>query len=165
MLLACFAMNAIDLLAAQHRHIERTLRDLASTGVHTVLAKRALLQELGDELTAHMLIEEQIFYPAMRAIDPSLFANRVEEHAIASFALTRLMRCPPEDPRFAARLQALRDVLSLHMIDEEIDRFTAVERLVGEVELEALGEEMEAVFACEVRKGFASALPPRADAA
>ena len=158
-------MNAIDLLATQHRHIERMLRDLASSGVHTVLAKRALLQELGDELTAHMLIEEQIFYPAVRGVEPALFANSVEEHAIASFALTRLMRCPPEDPRFVARVQALRDVLSLHMIDEEIERFTVVERLIGEVELEALGEEMEAAFTREVRQGFASALPPRADAA
>lgn len=158
-------MNAIDLLASQHRHIERTLRDLASIGVHTVLAKRALLQELGDELTAHMLIEEQIFYPAVRSVDASLFANSVEEHAIASFALARLMRCPPEDPRFPARVQALRDVLSLHMIDEEIERFSAIERLVGDVELEALGEEMAAAFHREVRRGFASVLPPRADAA
>lgn len=158
-------MNALDFLASQHRHIERMLRDLASIGVHTVLAKRALLQELGDELTAHMLIEEQIFYPAVRAVDPTLFANSVEEHAIASFALARLMRCPPEDARFGARVQALRDVLSLHMIDEEIERFAAVERLVGDVELEALGEELEIAFTQEMRRGFASVLPPRADAA
>jgi iron-sulfur cluster repair protein YtfE (RIC family) len=158
-------MKATDLLAQQHGRLEQTLRDLASEGVHTVLAKRALLQQLGDELTAHMVIEEQLFYPAVAAHDPALFAESLEEHAIASFALARLMRCPPEDPRFHARVIALRDVLSLHMIDEEIQRFSAIEKVVSDEDLELLGESMKVAFDREVRRGFASSLPPRSNAA
>ena len=56
-------MNAVDLLASQHRQMEKILSRLETTTMRR--HKEMLLAALADDLSTHVLIGEHQFYPAV----------------------------------------------------------------------------------------------------
>src|SRR4029079_13105309 len=79
-------MNAIDLLKQQHKKTKAAL-ERASEG--KLDAKEA--KKVADELVAHMVIEEHVFYPRVRQLMKSLVGESYEEHTVARFALARCL--------------------------------------------------------------------------
>ena len=59
-------MDAIRLLKQHHRSAEAALKKLCRA------YDRSVLDQLANELGAHMVIEETIFYPAVEAVEPEL---------------------------------------------------------------------------------------------
>ena len=151
-------MKATDLLEKQHRRAEACFKKLeAGKG-----DPAPVLKQLADELTAHMMIEETIFYPAIRRVDEDMVFESFEEHAIASFALARLLSCEPTDQRFQARVTALKELIEHHVEEEEEELFPAVEKKIAGDALEELGAEMKAAFDAQVARGYESILTRRA---
>ena len=109
-------MKATTLLEKQHRKAKAALKKLTKS------YDAAALDELASELAAHMVIEETLFYPAVRKVKPDLVAESYEEHAIAQLALRRLLRTPGRDPRFTARATALYDLLEREVVPRFYDR-------------------------------------------
>src|SRR6187402_384716 len=101
-------MNATSLLEGQHRVIEALIAQLESFSGHPA----AILDALANNLGAHMAIEQDLFYPAIRAVDEELINESYEEHALVELALKRLMMSDPREPAFKARVTALKDVLA-----------------------------------------------------
>jgi hemerythrin-like domain-containing protein len=150
-------MKATRLLEDQHRNVE-ALFDRLRRGR---IGHEAVLQTLADHLVAHMAIEQDIFYPAIRAIaeiPEETIAENYEEHALTELALKRLCVARDEDS-FRARLVALEELVSLHVNEEEEELFPLVEDAFSEAMLEQLGSTMKERFE-EVRaQGFAAAVP------
>lgn len=151
-------MKATTLLEKQHRRVEAAFKKLTS-GKEDVAP---VLQQLADELTAHMVIEEQIFYPAVRALDEAMVFESFEEHAIASFALARLLECDATDLRFLARVTALKELIEHHVKEEETELFPKVDKKLAEEANQALGARMKVAFDEQVGLGHAAVLPRRA---
>ncbi len=137
-------MKATTLLERQHRKVEAILKKLESGRA----GASELLQELANDLAAHMAIEQEIFYPAVR-----------EEHAIAELALKRLLSVSPTAPTFAARVTALKDLIEHHVEEEEEELFPKVEKKMDSDELKELGNRMKVAFEQASRRGFESLVP------
>ena len=60
-------MDAIALLKADHKTVEQLFRKYEKAGDQRPHAKRKLVDQLVHELSVHAAIEEQVFYPAVRA--------------------------------------------------------------------------------------------------
>lgn len=148
-------MKATALLEKQHRVVEHTLKKLESGKGDAV----ALLKELADVLTAHMAIEQQIFYPSVRAIEGALVASSFEEHALAELALRRLLATSPKDPSFVARVTVLKGIFLTHVEEEEDDLFPSVDEKMDASALDDLGVRMKAMFDEAVERGFEVLLP------
>lgn len=146
-------MNAIRLLHKQHRKAESALKKL------THGYDRDVLDEVASELAAHMVIEETIFYPAVRQVKPDLVMESFEEHAIAQLALKRLIACGPNDERFTARAKTLLDLIQHHVEEEEEELFPKVEKKLDSRQLDDLGQELEMQFDTLVARGYAAVLP------
>jgi iron-sulfur cluster repair protein YtfE (RIC family) len=146
-------MKATRLLRKQHRKAEGSLKKLCHRH------DRDVLEELADELAAHMVIEETIFYPAVRQVKPELVLESYEEHAIAQLALKRLLATPGSDPRFIARATALKDLLDRHVEEEESDLFPSVEKHIAVDQLDTLGDKLEMQFDTLVARGHKVVLP------
>lgn len=129
-------MKATALLEEQHRKVESLFSKLASgdTGV---------LAELANELVAHMTIEQEMFYPAIRSVDAEQVTESFEEHAIAELALKRLLATDQNDEAFPARVSVLQELVQRHIDDEESDLFPTVEAEYSSDQLETLGEQMQ----------------------
>jgi hemerythrin superfamily protein len=146
-------MNAIRLLHKHHRKALAALKKL--THGHDA----AILDEVASELAAHMVIEETIFYPAVRQVKADLVLESYEEHAIAQLALKRLLATSKSDPRFSARAKALLDLIDHHVDEEENELFPKVEKKLDEGTLDALGAKMEMQFDTLVARGHEAVLP------
>ncbi|WP_437588293.1 hemerythrin domain-containing protein [Sorangium sp. So ce1000] len=149
-------MKATSLLEKQHRKVESLFKQLESGRAEPAL----VLAELANELAAHMAIEQETFYPAVRQIKEDLILESYEEHAIAELALKRLLSTSPEDSAFKARVTTLKELIQHHVEEEEEELFPAVEKVVGEERLTELGRSMKAEFEERLAEGYEALLPP-----
>ncbi|MBC7541180.1 MAG: hemerythrin domain-containing protein [Candidatus Sericytochromatia bacterium] len=120
-------MMATDLLKKQHRKAEELFKKLEKGGRMTA----GTLDDLATDLIAHMAIENEIFYPAVRSVQPDLIAEAIEEHAVAEFELKRLIATNPKDKAFAPRLKVLQELIEHHVEEEERDLFPKIEKALG----------------------------------
>lgn len=105
--------------------------------------KKALVDSACLALEIHAQLEEEIFYPAMRAIgsDPSVLEKSVPEHDEMRRMIRQLRGMKPSDPGYdAAFIQLMRDMMH-HVADEETTLLPDAERLMPD-RLGELGAEM-----------------------
>jgi len=148
-------MKATSLLEKQHRKVEATFKKLESGKPEAM----PLLTDLANDLVAHMAIEQDIFYPAVRSVKEDLVLESFEEHAVAELALKRLMATDPKDPTFKAKVTTLKELILHHVKEEEEELFPAVEQALGDEALLSLGKQMKVAFEQAVEQGFEAALP------
>ncbi len=135
-------MNALELLTSQHRDVEETFSLIEATD--DADGKARAFEKLADSLAIHAAIEEHQFYPAVRANDTEeLLLESVEEHLGIKRVIADLMKLEPDDESFDAKLKVLKELVMNHVEEEETELFPQVKNLMGEEQLEELGEEME----------------------
>jgi len=146
--------GATDLLVHHHRLVEGLFERLESSkkGFDRTLG------ELADDLTAHISIEERLFYPAVRKVNPDLLLEGLEEHAMGRFALRRLLGTKVSDVQLKSRLKALKELMTNHHHEEERELFPAVRRLMSDAALEKLGAKMQALFDANLKSGHEAVL-------
>ncbi|WP_437966302.1 hemerythrin domain-containing protein [Sorangium sp. So ce260] len=148
-------MKATSLLEKQHRKVESLFKQLESGKSEPA----PLLAELANELVAHMAIEQESFYPAVRQVKEDLILESYEEHAIAELALKRLLATDPEDISFKARVTTLKELIQHHVEEEEEELFPKVEEAIDEKRLAELGKELNAEFEQRLAEGYEALLP------
>lgn len=148
-------MKATSLLEKQHRKVEAIFKKLESGASDP----QPLLTELANDLAAHMAIEQEIFYPAIREIDEELILESYEEHSLAEVSLKRLLATDVEDESFVARVTTTKELIKHHVEEEEQDMFPKVEEALGEEKLAELGKLMKARFEEVQAAGFEASVP------
>lgn len=146
-------MNAIELLKQQHTKTKEALAKVHENG-----APPAELKRVADELIAHMVIEEHIFYPRIKELMKDMIAESFEEHAVARFELARLLQASGNDKK--TRALVLKELLEHHIEEEESEMFPKVKKQVAAEELEELGARMGAAFDKAVAKGLEAFFQP-----
>jgi len=148
-------VKATALLSSQHRKVEALFKKLENGRVEP----GPVLEELANSLAAHMAIEQELFYPAIKSIDADVVNESYEEHALAELELKRLLSTDPEDEAFQARVTTLKELIEHHVEEEEEELFPAVEKKVGDERLAELGKAMKARFEEVVAAGFEASVP------
>jgi iron-sulfur cluster repair protein YtfE (RIC family) len=143
------------LLEKQHRKVEGIFKKLEGGRAEAA----PLLAELADNLAAHMAIEQEIYYPAVKKVDADLVLESYEEHSLAELGLKRLLATSPKHEAFKARVTAVKELIEHHVEEEEEDLFPHVDKKLDEETLATLGERMEARFAEVLADGFNAAVP------
>lgn len=138
-------MDAIELLTTQHRQMEAALeRALAAEGQE----RRARFQQAADVLMSHVLIEERLFYPAVKARrTEDILLESLEEHLSIKRVLADLVELAVKDEHFEAKLHVLKEQTEHHHKEEEEHLFPKVKQLLSGEELAELGKQMQAMQA------------------
>jgi hemerythrin superfamily protein len=136
-------MKATQLLESQHRAAAKIFGELEKGKGGSAPPR---VHELVSSLSAHMVIEQELFYPAVKDIKPDLVLESFEEHAAAQVMMERLLLTKPEDESFPARVTTLKEMIQHHVKEEEESLFPKVEKKMEATELEALGKRMKARF-------------------
>jgi hemerythrin superfamily protein len=138
-------MKATDLLKKQHRDVKAMFKKMDKT--ESARGRRELMDQIAGALEMHTTIEEEIFYPAVKGLETKkadeMVAEAYEEHHVVKLLLKELPTVDPEDERFEAKMTVLSELVEHHADEEEEEMFKTAERL-GDEELRALGERMEA---------------------
>jgi hemerythrin-like domain-containing protein len=134
-------MNAIELLTRQHEHACALYDQYRQTDDEA--EKHALFEVLADNLAAHTIIEERLFFPGVFA------GKRLEQlnadHRALKRELVELI-ADGSSGDFDQRLEQLFDLIARHIEQEEQEVLPlAAKQLSGE-EMEQLGERMECLF-------------------
>jgi hypothetical protein len=147
-------MMATDVLKQQHREFEELFRQIETSEDDDERA--ALRVELADMLAAHTAIEEELFYPAaLDQLGPgSRIRESLEAHALADFALYRVMSVSVADETFLAKLTTLKDAVMNHIEEEESELLPQVEGEMDRQALDDLGKRLAARFEERAREGF-----------
>jgi hypothetical protein len=145
-------VNAIEMLSAQHDEIANLFDDLEDES--SLARKRQLFEALADALTVHVTIEERHFYPAVLTADTdAILADSLEEHMGIKRVLGDMLMTQIEDETFDAKAAALRELVEMHVEEEERDLFPRVELVMDEAALVAIAGEMMSTQDALVRRG------------
>ena len=151
-------MKATDLLKKQHKEVKALFKKVE--GTENTRQRRQLLNEISQSLEGHTLIEEEIFYPAVRGLQTEQAEEMVleayEEHHVVKLVLAELPRVNPEDERFEAKMTVLADLGEHHADEEEKEMFKTAQKL-GKDELQSLGAQMQERFEAFRRKAAEAA--------
>lgn len=129
--------------------------------------KQALVDAACLALDIHAQLEEEIFYPAMRATgaDAAILEKSIPEHAEMRRLIRELRAMQPTDPAYDQTfMELMRDVMH-HVADEETTLLPDAERLLGD-RLGELGAQMtkrrlqlSAPHAGEIATGLVRGMP------
>jgi len=140
--------SAHDALPADHP-IQALLRDhdlvrkLADKYLHSTsieVKKQAAIQLL-QAMHTHSRLEESVFYPGVRKIEPNLVAHFEEEHLNVDDMLATLQGMNLDEPRAEPLMRDLIDAVLSHIHEEENDFFPMLR--LANLDLSALALEMQ----------------------
>jgi hemerythrin-like domain-containing protein len=139
-------MDALTMLTEDHEKVRKLLDDLERTTERGVKTRTELFATIKGELTLHEIIEEEIFYPALKEHPKAkeIVLEGYEEHHVVDQVMGELESTPVEDETWGAKAKVMKENLEHHMEEEEGDMFKAARSVFGKEELEELGSRMEA---------------------
>jgi hemerythrin superfamily protein len=132
--------DAITMIRLDHTHVVATFHQY---GVHSSpTVKEGLVKTACTALEVHAQLEEEIFYPAVRAAtDNRALKKSVPEHAEMRRLIAKLRGMSSADAGYDDTfMELIRDVLH-HVADEETIVLPQAERLLAD-QLDALGAQM-----------------------
>jgi iron-sulfur cluster repair protein YtfE (RIC family) len=136
--------DAITLLKADHRKVEDLFEEFDKARRSD--RKAAIVQQICTELKIHTMIEEEIFYPAIKPkIDGAIVEEGVIEHDGAKVLINDLARSDPKADYYDAKVKVLSEEIKHHVAEEErwiTGMFAQARR--SDLDMDALGARMAA---------------------
>src|SRR4029077_494827 len=138
--------DAIEMLTADHHEVKALFKKFASLKEAEASEdeKATLVTQICDALTIHAEIEEEIFYPAVRAAidEKDLMDEALVEHAGAKNLIAELREMEPDDELFDAKVTVLGEQIDHHVKEEEGNMFPKAKK--AQVNTEELGAQLAA---------------------
>jgi hemerythrin-like domain-containing protein len=136
------AQDAIALLTADHREVSDMFEQFENLSDRAKATKLKLTEKICNALIAHTAIEEEIFYPAVRAAvkDDDMVDEAVVEHAAAKDLIQQLQEMNPDDDLYDAKVKVLGEQIEHHVKEEEEEMFEKARK--SGLDMMGLGQEM-----------------------
>lgn len=131
---------ATNMIRMDHTHVLATFHQYKTTSTPRI--KQGLVGTVCLALEIHAQLEEEIFYPALRAVSESeALKKALPEHNEMKRLIGLLRGMQPTDTRYDSTfMELMRDVLH-HVADEETQILPEAERLLHD-QLSELGGKM-----------------------
>jgi hemerythrin superfamily protein len=130
----------MEALKRDHRYVEKLFDRYLNT--NDVAVKREAGPEIIRALELHADLEEAVFYPKVRSVDPGLVDHGEQEHQEARRIMEQLKSIDMTHPQCEQLFRQLADSVLHHVESEEQQLFPKVQQAA--IDLEALGIEMQA---------------------
>ena len=136
------AKDAIALLRADHEAVSGLFADYEKT--RSDAKKKAFVAEICTALSVHAQIEEEIFYPAVKAAskDKLLVPEATVEHGSIKDLIAQLEGLEPDGEMYDAKVQVLSEYVKHHVKEEQNEMFPKVKAI--SLDLVELGARMAA---------------------
>ncbi|HYE26682.1 MAG TPA: hemerythrin domain-containing protein [Allosphingosinicella sp.] len=153
-------MDATHLLAEDHRKVEGLFEQFEKAGGDG--RKEKIANQICTELKIHSMIEEEIFYPALRGkIDDADLDEAYVEHDGAKVLINEIEAGGPDEEFYDAKVKVLQEQIEHHVEEEEKIRNNIFQQArASDVDLEALGRQMEERKAELMQLAATEGLPP-----
>jgi hemerythrin-like domain-containing protein len=134
--------DAIALLKADHEAVSQLFAEYEKT--RSVPNKKALVAEICTALSVHAQIEEEVFYPAVKAAlkDKQLVPEATVEHAGVKDLIAQLEGVEPDGEMYDAKVKVLSEYVKHHVKEDQNEMFPKVKS--SSLDIVELGERMAA---------------------
>jgi hypothetical protein len=152
--------DAIKLLTQDHREVEQLFEQFEKASKDE--KKEQIARKICTELKVHAMIEEEIFYPALRGkIDDDDLDEALVEHDGAKVLINEIETSSADADFYEAKVKVLQEQIEHHIKEEEreSDNIFSQARKT-DVDLEAVGEQMAARKAELMQIAETDGLPP-----
>ena len=115
--------DAVALLKADHEAVSQLFAEYEKT--RSVPNKKALVAKICTALSVHAQIEEEIFYPAVKAAlkDKLLVPEAAVEHAGVKDLIAQLKGLEPDGEMYDAKVKVLSEYVKHHVKEEQNEMF------------------------------------------
>jgi hemerythrin superfamily protein len=134
--------DAIALLRADHKKVSDLYAQYEST--RSAARKKALVATICLELSVHARVEEEIFYPAVKAAlkDKEMVPEAQVEHATLKELIARVKDREPDGEMFDAKIKVMSEYTKHHVKEEQNEMFPKVKKT--RLDLQELGARIAA---------------------
>ena len=134
--------DAIALLKSDHEAVSHLFAEYEKT--RSVANKKALVAQICTALSVHAQIEEEIFYPAVKAAlkDKLLVPEATVEHAGVKDLIAQLKGVEPDGEMFDAKVKVLSEYVKHHVKEEQNEMFPKAK--AASLDMVELGARMAA---------------------
>lgn len=117
------AQDAINLLRHDHKVVSDLFDEYEKTNVKS--KKKSLVAQICADLTIHAQVEEEIFYPAVKAAlkDKELVPEATVEHATVKGLIAQVEGMEPDGEDFDAKIKVLSECVKHHVKEEQNEMF------------------------------------------
>ena len=138
------APDAIALLKADHKEVEGWFAEFDKT--ESGPKKQKLADKICLALKVHTQIEEEIFYPACReaGVEQDMMDEADVEHNGAKKLIAEIEAGKAGDDHWDAKVTVLGEMIRHHVKEEEQRDGMFAKAKKADLDLEALGEELQA---------------------
>lgn len=136
-------MDALKLLKQDHADVKAMFKEYEALSQRAFAAKRKLVERICLELARHAAIEEEIFYPALRAAanhSEDLLDEASVEHASVTALVSQLGQMDSHDELYDAKVKVLGEYVAHHVKEEEGEMFALARQ--ASLDLAMLGRQM-----------------------
>jgi len=136
------AKDAITQLKADHVKVSGLFAEYAKA--RSTAKKKALVADICAELSVHAQIEEEIFYPEVKAAlkDHLLVPEATVEHASLKDLIAQIEAVEPGGELYDAKVKVLAEYVKHHVKEEQNEMFPKVK--ASSLDLLELGSRMAA---------------------
>ena len=154
------SLDGLKLLAEDHRRVEALFGEFEGTkGAHN---KQRLVRKICTELQVHAMIEEEIYYPAVKGkVEDEDLEEAYVEHDSAKLLINELAEAAPDEAFYDAKVKVLKELIEHHVKEEEKQRDNLFQQTrAAEVDLKELGARLAARKAELMQLAQNGGLPP-----
>src|ERR1700730_2914209 len=139
-------LDAITLLKTDHATVKKLFESEKKLTETDGKKKEAIFNQIKAALTVHATIEEEIFYPAVKAARAKNVKDEVreayEEHKQIKSLLAQIAVITSADETYDMKIKVLMEDVEHHVKEEEGEMFPDAKKFLGERLIE-LGAKLE----------------------
>ena len=134
--------DAIAMLKADHKKVSGLFADFEKARAATT--KKKLVSTICMELSVHAQVEEEVFYPAVKAAlkDKELIPEAVVEQATMKALIGQIEGVEPDGEMYDAKVKVLSEYVKHHVKEEHTEMFPKAAKT--RLDMVALGAQMAA---------------------
>lgn len=151
-------MQIYSLIKNDHRKIKDILSELSDTTEKAQRKRPELLAQLKQVLIPHSRAEEIVLYDELKLLRRGEAVYQAyegyEEHRICDHVMQELEHVDQSDPRWRAKFEVLKEMITHHIEDEEENVFEQAKTFFSLEEAEQMAQKFESL-----KKEFTMHLP------
>jgi hemerythrin superfamily protein len=134
--------DAIELLKRDHAEVKKAFKQFEKAKYKDPDACKQFVASICRDIEMHAAVEEEIFYPAVRARikDDDLMNEAEVEHNSAKALMARIEQLAGDDPMLKAHATVLSEYINHHVKEEEGEMFPKAKR--AKLDLEGLAQQI-----------------------
>lgn len=134
--------DAIALLKADHKAVDSLFLEFKSA--RSVNRKKLLVEKICKELSVHAQVEEEIFYPAVKAAlkDKKLIPEAIVEQETMAHLISQVKGIEPDGEDYDAKVMVLCEYVKHHVKEEHTEMFPKAKKT--KLDMKDLGAKLQA---------------------